>query len=302
MQYTHYGWYDDAGKNVPYLLIGIDNGGKCSYAIQMTDAGSIEHCCTASRPASACEPPSLADLLALLVNLSLGQRATTPQGQNLFIDRCNKTFFQPSRPIAYDLTQENVSRMSSLANYIHIRRWDKTYGAIESLYEEYLIICGNIAYSLLDACKRYLDGIDTDLKVHIKSRKHNLVVPDFTHAACNRFAKSATPDTVAKTVEGAMLSCAIRDHSEIQKDKANIRLRSSLEAYRPFCTFDMESAQTGKTSFGTKKFFDYLESLADASSSEFYLVCAGCDEIVPFDQYCTYRNSKYDIAPLAQER
>lgn len=303
MQYTRYGWHDEENRQyVPYLLVERKaDAGTCSYSLAMISTEDIEHCCTTARPAPESVPPTLSEIVMLLANISLGQRSTTPQGQSLFIDRYNKTFFQPSRPIAYELSQESVSRISSLANYIHVRRWDKTYGVIEPLYEEYLVICGNLAYTLLSACRRYLDNPDNELSCDVKSNKHNLCVHALSASAARRLAKSMTPETAARMVEGAMLSCAIRDHSEIQKDKANIRLRSSLSIYDDVPAYDMKASVQCKSGFGTKQFFDYLENLSNASLVQFYLVKSNHDEIVCFDEYAGYRTDKYDILPVFEK-
>lgn len=302
MYYTRYGWYSDDGKHVPYLLIDVDENGRgCSYSLQAIETTDLEHCCTPSRPSRPSEPPSLAEMLSLLANIALGQRSTTPQGQSLFIDRYSRTFFQPSRSVAQELSQESVSRLSSLANYVHIRRWDKTYGVIEPLYEEYLAICGSLAYGVLDACSRFLDGSDDEVACPVRSRKHNLCTHPLSRQSLKHFANMAVPDEVSKIVEGAMLSCAIRDHSEIQKDKANVRLRESLGTYDGiYHSFDMGSLSAGKTGFASKKFVDYLSALADASSSEFWVICSGADEVIPFSQYREYRRGKYEVSLMSE--
>lgn len=287
MRYTKQGWTHDTKNTMPYMLVRpAKEGDECTYVLAMASADDVSTCCL---PRSTSyigrgDPMTLAECLMLLANISLGQRYTTPQGQSQFIGRYNKTFFRPSTSVKYAFTQDTVSKASSLANYVHASRWNRAFGVMESLYEEYLFICGNIAYSLYDAAYRYA-GQDEEMSCAAPKRKNGLYVQDMDEKTCHEVAQYVdSPSKAAEVVEGAMICAFIQDRSAIAKDRANLQLQTTLSKYREVGAPDI-SKMAEENTLACVELLDYFTKLAHAGNAEFWIVCEEADGVTAFTVY-----------------
>lgn len=294
MRFTSQGWHDDDGKS-PYMLITSAPDGGCRYSIILKEPPRTDKCCLGSRIEKEMSAPTLAETLMLVLNVSLGQRKTTPASKSKFIDRISKTFFQETSRIDYSLRQDNITNLSALANYIQVRRLDDGFGALEALTEEYFFIIGNIAYSLADAACRLREkktSTEDEMKVSGLSKKHAL-----REMSCSEEDLLAIADAVLNKeracaiIEGAMISCAVSDHVAIAKDRSNVRLRRTLSCFDDAKSqLDEKMRDDGKTLEVSADILDALAALAACAPDKFYVVCTGTDDIEDYLVYCGEKN------------
>lgn len=292
MQYTRNGWRhetEDGTTVMPVLTMDFSKR-RTSYSLSSTTAEDIARCCLSEdSEASPIRPMTLAETILLLGNIALGQRRTTPPSQSKFIDRVNRTFFVPGLHIAPVLSQEAVTRISALANYIHIKRWDRSFGITADLFEEYLLIAGSLAVSLLAAAKRYRKDPDGELSWFVRTDKHNLNLSEIPRDEADEIASHMTAAMSSSIVEGAMISCALADHTTVSKDRENLRLRNSIRHYLE--TFEElslgERVKSGE--LHTWSLLIALDELAGHTVEQFWIVERESDKSTPYQQYVDNR-------------
>lgn len=266
LRHTRYGWFDK--ERAPYVSQDASTRKKTLRLMMLPKEGR----CVLPRSVGSldeCPPMTLAECWLLLANVSLGLRTTVLHGQSRYIDRWDKTFFHESSPLKLSLSQDTVYRLSSLANYIHIRRIDKSRGVVEALYEEYLFICGQLSYSLLDASRRYMENEEKELRWEIDSRRNNLYTQDISPIA-SALSSDMDAKLAMEIVEGAMRSSALRDRTATKKDKENKQLQNILQVYgSPSIEMDDMSQ---RLELVTQPLVDYLVVLSQSLADEFWLI------------------------------
>ena len=175
--------------------------------------------------------PSFNDIMGILYNVALGQRVTTPEYANQFIDRHGKTFFRENAHIDIALRQECVTNISALSNYVNMTSWNPEMGSVETIYTYYRYIQAGLAFALLERLKKDVGG-DTEI---VNDKKRCALKQISVDEETRQMLKDAVPgrEEALALVEGILACCCWRDHSATDKDRHNSKIRAALRSYQP---------------------------------------------------------------------
>ena len=215
------------------------------------------------------------DVMRLIYNVALGQRSTTPEYSNQFIDRHEKTFFREGAKFTIALKQDSVTNISAIANYIHMCKWTAETGVVEHIYDDYRCIQATLALLLLDT----LNGkrrTAHDTEIINDKKKNNLCDQHITNEDLDQARQVIKDETSAlRFIEGVMAACCWRDHSKTEKDLHNSKIRTALAPYEEA----MEYAIFDEDRFWEAENIETISSMADIAH-ELWVVKAGTDQIV----------------------
>ena len=219
--------------------------------------------------------PSRKDVMRLVYNVALGQRTTTPEYSNQFIDRHEKTFFRDGAKFVITLKQDSVTNISAIANYIHMGKWTPEAGVIEHIYDDYRCIQATLALLLLDVLGgKRKTAADTEIvNDKKKDNLHDQQITDKDIEAARSVLKDET--AALKFAEGIMAACCWRDHSKTEKDLHNSKIRAALAPYEEFMSYACFDADR----FWEVENIETISSMADIAH-ELWVVKNGTDEII----------------------
>lgn len=232
MIFTRSGWYNDEDNTTYMLSHSKTKSGKTVLSVEVMERPELAPLFIKYN--SKHSLPSVAEFLNLLLNISLGQRATTPKYQSHFMDRYDKTFFQDGSKIDISkVEQESVTNLCAFANYIVISRNNKSCGLVESFYDGYRYIVGNLAYTLYHLLHEQ-EECNFECREYNTDKKSTLVRIDITEKNIKSLRyRIKTLNDAAAFVEGCFLVCFINDHATTDKDKSNAKLRTIVSSITP---------------------------------------------------------------------
>lgn len=226
MRYARTGYID---RNKAVIAEPICADGAITYSLKRIDPSAFAGLPGPVDDGTKC--PSLNDVLGLLYNIALGQRVTTPEYANQFIDRHGKTFFRENAHIDIALRQECATNISALSNYVNMTGWNPEMGAVETIYTYYRYSQAGLALALLERLKK--DG-STDTVI-VNDKKRNALRQITVDEDTRQMIREAVTDqpTALALVEGILACCCWRDHSATDKDRHNSKIRAALRSYQP---------------------------------------------------------------------
>lgn len=291
--FTRRGWRDADGL-MPFAVLESDGKGHLRYDLEFRECPRRTACFYGE--SSSIPMPHEDEVASFLLSIALGQRQSTPSTQNKFVGRNNKTFFSGRAHIAVTHRSEHVMNISAMANYVEGAMRDDTCGAVERIYEEYCFAMGNLAYTVMATLRR-LDAEDASAFGKVESKplqaKHYVADPVKAHVpmmelgAEGRAALSkcaGTPSDAVRFVHGVMLCCYVRDHSSIEKDRKNVRLRKCMETFSEVCARVNAVIEGAGGKLGdlrlTQELCEALCEMSDVAEDVIYIVRDGSDVVV----------------------